>query len=219
MKPLIFLTVRTVFNGVKRALTNPRRLIAFLFAIFWLGRFIFLPTGGERQAFDVSKLNRATQMLSHVDVMRILDAVVFGAFAFVSLFLALSSLSTRNSFKPADVDVLFPTPVDPKLVLIFRILRDYLFTLLAPIFFIAVGFRPAAMGVKSLQNVAENPQMIQQTVRVAMGTWLLVAFCWVCINYAASLFVNRSDLASTRNRKILGWVLGISIIALGSYIA
>lgn len=219
MRPLVFLTVRTLVNGVKRALTNPRRLIAFLFAAFWLGRFVFFPSRGERRAFDVSRLNQATDLLGGLDLIRILDAAVFCIFLFITFFLALGSLSTRNSFRPADVDVLFPTPVEPKLVLIFRILRDYLLTLLAPIIFIIVGFRPAAMGVKSLQNAAANPESIQQTFRVAILAWLLLAFCWVCINYAASLFVNRSDLASTRNRRILGWGLGIILIGVCAYIA
>lgn len=219
MRPLIFLTCRTFVNGVKRALTNPRRLIAFLFAAFWLGRFVFFPSRGEQRAFDVSRLSRATDLLGGVDLIRILDAAVFCIFLFITFFLVLGSLSTRNSFRPADVDVLFPTPVEPKLVLVFRIFRDYLLTLLAPIIFIIVGFRPAAMGIKSLQNAAENPESIQQTIRVAVLAWLLLAFCWVCINYAASLFVNRSDLASSRNRRILGWGLGITLIGVCSYIA
>ena len=219
MKPLLFLTGRTLINGVKRALTNPRRLIAFLFAAGWLIRFVLFPSQGERRAFDPASLDRAGQLLQNVDIVRIMDAVVFAGFAFISFFLALGSLSTRNSFRPADVDVLFPTPVEPKLVLVFRIVRDYLVTLLAPLFFIIVGFRPASMGVKSLQRAAENPETIQQTLRVAMAAWLLVAFSWVCINYAASLFINRSDLASTRNRRILGWSLGLGLIGVCVYIA
>lgn len=219
MRPLVFLTVRTFVNGVKRAFTNPRRLVAFLFAAFWLGRFVFFPSRGEQRAFDTSRLGRATELLNGLDLIRILDAVVFCAFLFITFFLALGSLSTRNSFRPADVDVLFPTPVEPKLVLVFRIIRDYLITLLAPIFFIIVGFRPAAMGVKSLQNASANPESIQQTMQVGVLAWLLLAFSWVCINYAASLFVNRSDLASSRNRRILGWGLGIVLIGVCAYIS
>lgn len=219
MRPLVFLTVRTFVNGVKRAFTNPRRLVAFLFAAFWLGRFVFFPSRGEQRAFDTTRLGRASELLGGLDLVRILDAVVFCAFLFITFFLALGSLSTRNSFRPADVDVLFPTPVEPKLVLVFRILRDYLITLLAPIFFIIVGFRPAAMGVKSLQNASANPESIQQTMRVGVLAWLLLAFSWVCINYAASLFVNRSDLASSRNRKILGWGLGVILIGVCAYIS
>lgn len=219
MRPLVFLTVRTFVNGVKRAFTNPRRLVAFLFAAFWLGRFVFFPSRGEQRAFDTTRLGRATELLNGLDLIRILDAVVFCGFLFITFFLALGSLSTRNSFRPADVDVLFPTPVEPKLVLVFRILRDYLITLLAPIFFIIVGFRPAAMGVKSLQNASANPESIQQTMQVGVLAWLLLAFSWVCINYAASLFVNRSDLASSRNRRILGWGLGITLIGVCAYIS
>jgi hypothetical protein len=219
MKPLVFLTLRTFVNGVKRAVTNPRRLVALLFAAFWLGRFVLFPTTGERRAFESRALNRATQMLPEVDLTRILDALVFAAFLLITFFLALGSLSTRNSFRPADVDVLFPTPVRPRLVLVFRVLRDYLLTLLAPIFFIIVGLRPAASGIRSLRQIAENPEVIQQTLRVSIAAWMLVAFCWVSINYAVSLFVNRSDLASTRNRRVLGWVLGIVLIGVGVYIA
>ena len=219
MKPLVFLTIRTFVNGVKRAVSNPRRLVALLFAVFWLGRFVFFPTSGERRAFDTRALNRATQMLPEVDLSRILDALVFAAFLLITFFLALGSLSTRNSFRPADVDVLFPTPVPPRLVLVFRVVRDYLLTLLAPIFFIIVGLRPAASGIRSLRQIAENPEIIQQTMRVAIAAWLLVAFCWVSINYAISLFINRSDLASNRNRRVLGWTVGILLIGVGVYIA
>lgn len=219
VKALIFLTTRTLVNGVKRALTTPARLIALLFGAFWLIRFVAFPTRGETRAFDPSQLNRATQLLQNVDLGRIMDAIVFAGFTFITFFLALGSLSTRNSFRPADVDVLFPTPVEPKLVLGFRIARDYLLTLIAPLFFVIVGFRPASLGVRSLQNASQDPRIISDTFRVATGAWLLVAFSWVCINYAVSLFVNRSDLASTRNRKILGWVLGLSLIGALVYIA
>ncbi len=219
MRPLLYLTLRSLINGIKRAVTNPRRLVAFLFAMFWLVRFLLFPTRGEQRAFDTTRLHQATELMGNVDLSRILDALVFAAFTFITFFLALGSLSTRNSFRPADVDVLFPTPIEPKLVLVFRIFRDYLVTLLAPLFFILVGFRPASVGIKSLQNAAENPDSIAQTMRVATGAWMLVALCWVCINYAVSLFVNRSDLASTRNRKILGWTLGLGLIGVAAYVA
>jgi hypothetical protein len=199
--------------------TNPRRLIALLFAFGWLLRFVLFPSRGETRAFDFDRLNRATSLLPNVDLGRILDALVFAAFAFISFFLALGSLSTRNSFRPADVDVLFPTPVEPKLVLVFRIFRDYLLTLLAPLFFVIIGYRPASMGLRSLQNSAADPELIQRTVRIAVLAWLLVALTWVCINYAASLFVNRSDLASNRNRRILSWALAILAVGICGYVA
>lgn len=198
---------------------NPRRLIALLFATFWIVRLVFFPSRGEKRVFNPATFERANEFLASVDIVRILDALVFAGFAFVTFFLALGSLSTRNSFRPADVDVLFPTPVEPKLVLIFRILRDYLLTLMAPLFFIFIGFRPASMGVKSLQHAAQNPDAVAQTMRFAIGIWLLVAFSWVCINYAASLFVNRSDLASTRNRRILGWGMGLLLIGVCGFVA
>lgn len=219
MRPLVFLTARTLVNGVKRAVTNPRRLIGLLFASFWLIRFLLFPTRGERSGLDFARLGRAEQLLGSLDLSRILDALVFAGFAFITFFLALGSLSTRNSFRPADVDVLFPTPVEPKLVLIFRIVRDYLLTLITPLFFILIGFRPASAGVKSLKNLAEHPEAINMTLRFATGIWMLVALCWVCINYAASLFVNRSDLASDRNKKVIGWFLGLTLIAVMAYIA
>jgi hypothetical protein len=198
--------------------TTPARLIALLFGAFWLIRFVAFPTRGETNAFNPGQLNRANQLLANVDLSRILDAVVFTGFVFITFFLALGSLNTRNSFRPADVDVLFPTPVEPKLVLAFRIVRDYLLTLIAPLFFIVVGFRPASYGVQSLQNASQDPRIITDTFRVATGAWLLVAFSWVCINYAVSLFINRSDMSSTRNRKVLSWFLGLVLLGSLAYI-
>jgi hypothetical protein len=167
----------------------------------------------------MGNMSRAQQLLANVDILRIMDALVFGGFAFISFFMMLGSLSTRNQFRPADVDVLFPTPVEPRLVLIFRIFRDYLLTLFTPLLFIVIGYRPASAGLKSLKNISENPDAIAQMIRLSTGVWLLVALCWVCITYSASLFVNRSDLASDRNRAILAWSLGLLAIGVSSYVA
>ncbi|MBN9503450.1 MAG: hypothetical protein BGO01_04125 [Armatimonadetes bacterium 55-13] len=219
MKPLLFLTARTFVNGIRRAVTNPRRLIGLIMALAWLGRYIFFPFRGERvQDFSRANAGRATELISSMDAVRIMDALVFTFFAFITLFLALGSLNTRTSFRPADVDVLFPTPVEPKLVLVFRIFRDYLVTLLAPLFFIVVGYRPAAAGVTSLKRVLEDPSAISQTMRLASIAWFLVALSWVCINYAASLFMNRSDLASDRNKRIFGWSMATIIVSVFGFI-
>lgn len=217
MKPLLFLTTRTVVNGIKRALTNPRRLIGLLFASFWLLRYLIFPFRGER-AEDFNIPVNATNMLSHIDGVRVMDAIVFAFFMLMTFFLLLGALNTRGGFRPADVDVLFPTPIEPRLVLIFRIVRDYLLTLLTPLVFIIVGFRPASAGVKSLSQAMQRPEAIGQTLRFASGAWLLVALCWVCINYSASLFVNRSDLASDRNKRIMGWSLALILIGVFAFV-
>jgi len=213
MKPLLFLTSRTIINGFKRALTHPSRLIGLLVASFGLLRYVFIPFRGERiQDFHIPGLDRANHLVSHIDAVRILDAIVFALFALMTFFLAIGVLNARGGFRPADVDVLFPTPIEPKLVLVFRIVRDYLLTLLTPLFFIIVGFRPASAGIKSLQQAFSHPESIAMTLRYATATWLLVALCWVCINYAVSLFINRSDLASDRNKRIISW----SVLALAA---
>ena len=130
MRPLVFLTLRSFLNGLKRALTSGRRLVSIvMFAAYyaWLsiGRF-----GGAQtdtpQHMPGGNLHLAFPALS------VLDGAVFGFFTAASIVLALGIFGYRGAFRPADVDVLFPTPVSPKLVLLFRIARDYLVTLLLP---------------------------------------------------------------------------------------
>jgi len=99
------------------------------------------------------------------------------------------------------VDVLFPTPVSPKVVLVFRIFRDYVLTLFIPLFVAIVAGRSAGPGILVLLN--HFPEQGRIVTRLFTITYLMMTLCWVCIGYAMSLFVNRSDLQSDRNKKAI----------------
>lgn len=131
-----------------------------------------------------------------------IEAVVFCVFAAITLPLMLSTTASRSGFRPADVDVLFPTPVNPRLVLLFRMVRDALITLLMPLLF-AIFARPATIPLSTfVRNFPEAGQSITKTATVA---WLLVALAWTTIGHGLALFINRSDEQSDRNKAILQW--------------
>jgi hypothetical protein len=216
MRPLIYLTYRSTFNGVKRALTSGKRLISLILLIGYYVMVFIRPFGSDGASRRLRGL--PGEAAFNLPPLEMIEAVVFAAFTGISLLLMLGVLGYKGSFRPADVDVLFPTPVNPRLVLIFRIVRDYLITLLVPLFIALVGYRPAAAGIGYLFRNLKDPAALGQMLKAATVAWLLVAMCWVCIGYAASLFVNRSDLNSDRNRRIITWSLILGVVALAAYV-
>lgn len=195
MEPLIFLTVRSVVNGVKRALTSAKRLIGLIGVCLYYFLMVLRPQG--RTPTGISPI---VQM----PAMEAIDSVVFWIFAALTLFLMVS-VGQRSSFRPADVDVLFPTPVSPKVVLVFRLLRDYLFTLIFPFLIALITYRPLASIGALVRNFPHEGGLVFKAMALS---WFLVAICWVSIQYGVSLSINRSDLQSDRNKKVLAWGLG-----------
>lgn len=186
-------------NGVRRALTSPRRLLGLLFIVAYYFLFFIRPALGR----NAPPPNPGVQL--DFPPLDLVEAVLFGVFSALSLLLALGIFAYRGGFKPADVDVLFPTPISPKTVLVFRIVREYLGTLILPLFLVLVAFRPVATGWRQLFRNVPNPETAGLVGRAMSVSWILMALTWVAIAYAASLFVNRSDLQSDRNRRVLVW--------------
>jgi hypothetical protein len=212
MRPLVFLTVRTLINGVKRAVTSPRRLIGMSVLLFYWFRFLTPAFQGGRRGEVPAMTGMPMATMPSVEVI---DAVVFGLFAVLSLFLMIGSFAPRGGFRPADVDVLFPTPVNPKAVLAFRIVRDALVTLLMPLFF-AVLARPMTFPFQAfVRNFPAQGQLLGKAATVA---WLLLALAWTTLGYALSMFVNRSDERSDRNKKIIDGALFGLMLAVALFI-
>jgi hypothetical protein len=205
MKALLFLTLRTLVNSVKRALTSPKRLLGLLFFGAYYFFLFVRPFDGRPRGPELAMGTRI-----QFPPLEVLEAAIFGLFGLLSIVLAFGTFSYRAAFKPADVDVLFPTPIPPRLVLVFRIVRDYLLTLLLPLAFLLLGFRATAVGLDVL--FVNFPQYGGYVVRAAAIAWMLLALCWVCIGYAGSLFVNRSDLKSDLNKRVLTWSLAALLL-------
>lgn len=199
MKPLAYLTLRSFLNGIKRSLTSGRRMISLIFVTLYYVFLVLRPMNSVYSQPDTMP----GPMHFDLPPLQVVQAFIFAGFAFLSLILASSSSFQRLSFRPPDVDVLFATPLNPKIVLIFRLLRDYFFALLFPLLFVIIGWRPTASGVAALFRNLPDPHAAGYMFRVMTLAWLLMALCWVSIGYALSLFINRSDLVSDRNRKVL----------------
>lgn len=211
IRPLLFLTGMSFVNGVKRAFSTPKRIIGLVAVI---GYYVLIFGRPFDRPPTTSFPNNLTK--TKLPDLGTFEPYVFAGFAALTAMLSLGILGYRGVFKPADVDVLFPTPVNPKVVLVFRILRDYLLTLLLPLFFALMGFRGTARGLEMLfQNY---PKYGAYALRATSAAWFLLALAWVAIGYAASLFVNRSDLLSERNRRIILALIAVPIIGFSLYV-
>lgn len=199
VRPLLFLTGRSIVNGIKRQISTPRRIISFLFVVGYYV-FVFIRPFGSGARPIPSTLSGEISKTT-LPNLATFEPYFFLGFVLLGTMLSLGILSYKGVFRPADVDVLFPTPVNPKVVLLFRILRDYIFTLLLPLFCAIIGFRGTTQGLDVFFR--NFPKYGPYALRAATGAWFLLALAWVAIGYAASLFVNRTDLQSERNRRII----------------
>jgi hypothetical protein len=213
MRPLVFLTVRSLINGVRRATTSPQRLIGLIVVLlYYFGTFFraFTPTPRRMGA----GFGQPAGMLEFRG--DIVEAVAFTLFAVLSLLLLSSSFNPRGGFRPADVDVLFPTPVSPRVVLIFRIVRDYLIALFVPLLLALVMGRNLSGSYAVLFR--HFPAEGRLAGRLFSVTYLLMSLCWVCIGYAVSLFINRSDERSDKNKRVINTVILSTVLAVIAYI-
>ncbi|RYG29528.1 hypothetical protein EON81_26520, partial [bacterium] len=94
-RPLVFLFVRSFTNGIKRALSSPKRLIG---VIFFLGYYWFLfmrplssmgSSGRRRAALETAGRGLKFPFPNP----EVLNAIIFGGFGIVTLFLSLGIFS------------------------------------------------------------------------------------------------------------------------------
>ncbi len=217
MKPLVYLFVRSLFNGVKRAVSSPRRLIGvlFFFGYYWL---IFIkPIGSpSRNRRKSSESFDAFKSMPFPEIP-VIEGAVFGVFLIFGIILLLSLTSYKVAFKQADIDTMFPTPVNPKIVMGFRLVRDYFLTLIFPLFIAVLSFRPMAELFTSL--MVKDPARSQQLYVMGSLAWVLTALAWVCLGYAMSLYVGRSDEISEKRGKTITWALASLVIGSVIYFA
>lgn len=215
VKPLLFLTSRTIFNGLKRALTTPRRLISVVLVVAYYFFIFVRPAMGSSAPQGPMPAGSTT---FDFPPLAVIDGVSFGLFAILSLMMLGGVMSANSNFKPADVDVLFSTPLSPKLVLSFRILRDYLLTLFVPLLIAIFGLRPVRMGWEAIFRDMPNPEYSGLALRFMIISWLLMSLTWVVLSHAVTLWVNRTDRHADRRRRVFAIALGGFAIAVVSYI-
>jgi hypothetical protein len=200
-------------NGFRRALGSPNRLIGLIFiGGYWL-YYLFNPLFGSARQNDFGP-----QTFHFIfPAERVIDALAFAAFALLSLPLISSVNGYNRTMRPADVDVLFPTPVDARIVMGFRFFRDYVGALLFPL--IILLFSRRYIPINGLLGALNRPDAGSKLGTSWSFAWLLLALVWTAVGYAATLFINRSDLASDRNKRILNWSLNGLVLFTAGYIA
>ncbi|MEZ0327855.1 MAG: putative ABC exporter domain-containing protein [Fimbriimonas sp.] len=186
-------------------MTSPQRLIGLLVVLAYYFNFLFRPFGTR----DQMPRPPGTMPLLEFPRVEVIDGIVFGIFAMISLFLMMGALTPRGGFRQADVDVLFPTPVNPKIVLVFRLAREYFFTLLFPLLIAVLSGRA---GVSVMQTLFRGHETANVSGGNLMLAWFLLSFMWVCIGFGLSMFVNRSDERSDLNKKVINAVIFGSLI-------
>lgn len=213
MKPLIYLFVRSFVNSVRRTFTSPKRTVGFIFFASYYFFAVIRPFGPA----STQLANFPYKPNLSMPPIGVLDGCIFGVMGSVSLFMLANVTTYKGSYRPADVDVLFATPVSPKLVLVFRMVRDYLFTLIAPLIIGIFAYRGTSLGIAALFR--NYPTHGADILRLTWISWMLLSLSWVSISYAVSMFVGRSDLRSDRNHKVINFVLAAITLGVIGYIA
>lgn len=213
VRPLLYLTYRSTFNGIKRALTSPRRLISLLMIVGYYF-LMFIRPAMRTGRLDSDFSDRFPKL--DFPPLEFIDAGVFTIFAAMSLFLMLGMFTVNLVYRAADVDILFPTPISPKTVLMFRIVRDYLATLIAPLLLAIIGLKPVRLGFEFMFRDA--PEHMGLTIRLLTIGWLFMSLTFVCLGYAMSLWANRTDAKADNRSRFAGWATFAGIVLIGVYL-
>lgn len=211
LDPLVYLWCRQVVNGVKRAVSSPRRILSVLFGLgYFIGIFVRPWDSQSSLGIEQSLHGKVSLDPSTVEPFVFLVMIVM-SFLFGSMVFGI-----RNTFRPSDVDVLFPTPVSPKKVWALRFFRDYLTTLIAPLFLLLLSYRPAVGVYNALKAV--DSSALSQGIRSLWLAWLLLTLMIVSLSYAASFWGARNEAIAERCGKIFNYGMILGFVLFATYI-
>jgi hypothetical protein len=139
------------------------------------------------------------------------EPVVFTIFMVLSMFFALAIFGFKNNFRQSDVDVLFPTPISSKVVMFFRLFREYSLTLLFPLL---LGLFSFQFGIGAFNAIKRNdPQILNSMIKGGLVAWILMALAWISISYALSFYVAKHEKKTRLITNSVGWLI-FAVIAL-----
>ena len=206
---LWYLWFRQLVNGVKRAVSSPRRLISILIGLGYYVGFFMRPWDNKgASAFE--EMGKAFRFQPSV-----IEPVIFLIFCFISFISALAIFSFKNTFKQSDVDVLFSLPISSKVVMFFRLFRDYAVTLFAPLLIGILLFQPTK---GFLAGVSKNDaSAIPRLVQGGLVAWLLLTLAWISISYSLCFFVAKNEKKSQTINRVLNWsIFLVFLLVFGS---
>ena len=140
----------------------------------------------------------------------------FMAFMLLSIFFALAIFGFKNTFRQSDVDVLFPTPISSRVVMFFRLFREYALTLLLPLVIAIFTLQPAIGVFNAVKK--NDPQALTHLIRGGLIAWLLMALAWISISYALSFFVAKNEKRTRVIVHTVGWALFIVIVSVFGFV-
>lgn len=139
-------------------------------------------------------------------------------FALVLVFRILGVFRPPGTYRQADSDVLFPTPISPRLVMAHRFVIDYMVTLFVPVIILIFGGRRSAEGISLLFENLPDPAHAPMVGKTMIGAFLLVSLFGVALSYALGMFINRDSSAARLARKATLSVLVAFGLAFGAVI-
>lgn len=203
MKPLLYVSYKTVYNGIKRTVRTPTRLIGAIAIIaYWMMLIITRGFGGGRElpkGFGAPQFNLPASDL--------LFAIAFAAFLGVFYFRSLSMFSPPGRYKASDADVLFPTPVNPKYVMIHRFLSDYLITLFIPLLIYFLVRRTSGRGLGHMVSGIDKTPGIENIGTTTFLAFLFISLFAVAVSYAVGMAINRDTKTAIRAKRYVSWLV------------
>ncbi|MCC6403439.1 MAG: hypothetical protein IT207_05465 [Fimbriimonadaceae bacterium] len=214
MQPLLFLFSRSLLNGIRRTLSSPGRLIGVLFLFgyqfFLFGRFLFRGSSkGPSDGTTPPGLEIPAVPLATV------SAVLFLLFVAVVVFNTISLGGFRATFRAADADMLYPTPVSARIVVAWRIIGDTLIRLLLPIFLSVLAFAGAGRSVRGVAGRLHDIDALGSTLRLTVIGYLLIAVCFAVFGWGVSLWSYRKA-GTDENPLRWIWVAQTAYIVIGA---
>ncbi len=207
MKPLAYLWWRQIVNGIKRAVSSPRRLLSVLVGIGYYVGFFMRPWD-QKPVFTGNEKWLPQGMIPELNSI---ETGLFIGLMFIGSLFAASVFAFKNTFRPADVDVLFPTPVSTKMVMGLRLFREILTTLLFPLILLFFGYKPFLGAAKRLS--ADDPRNFSLLIQGSILAWVVTSFVWVGISYAMSFLVAKYEKQSKVITRTVGWTVAIGVVA------
>lgn len=202
-RPLLFVFWRSLFNGLKRILVSPKRLLGVLFLVVWQGWWVF-------QSLWVSsnRPSRRMPQLTELPKVEILDTIVFAIFAAICFFAFIGMNMSKGQYKKADVDTLFPTPVSAKAVMTMKILTGVFASLILPLLGAFFFYRSSV----SAQMVGPQFAGYALSFRIAMVSVVIMSAFWTVLGMFVSVRLGRSDEQTRKLSSRFNWAMGIFVL-------
>lgn len=141
MNALTYLVRRQVRNFFRGLIRHPSKLVIYLLAVAFFVLMIMIP-------------QKTPQAVSSYSDLRLLESIFFGWLLLISAPLLFSSLKSGTTmFSMSDVDLLFVSPIPPKKILFYGLMKQTAATLFGFVFFlfysgtIMRNFRVGASGI------------------------------------------------------------------------